>query len=109
MRSVHFIRGVLVALAVPLAASAQQLPALPALQESGASNFTIFLRGAPIGAEQIALTRNADGWTIASTGRLGAPIDVVARRIEAHYTADWKPLELSFDGTVRGRLQTAHA
>jgi pimeloyl-ACP methyl ester carboxylesterase len=109
MRSVHFIRGVVMALALPLPASAQQVLPLPPLQESGASSFTIFLRGAPIGAEQIALTRSADGWTIVSTGRLGAPIDVVARRIEAHYTADWKPLELSFDGTVRGRLQTAHA
>src|SRR6266508_2090459 len=108
MRSAHFIRGVVMALAVPLSASAQQVGPLPPLQESGATSFTIFLRGAPIGAEQIALTRSAAGWTIASTGRLGAPLDVVARRIEVRYTADWKPLELSFDGTVRGRLQTAH-
>src|SRR5205823_10822529 len=88
--------------------SAQQLIPVPPLQETGASSFTIFLRGAPIGSEQIAVTRAADGWTIVSSGRLGAPLDVVARRIEVHYTADWKPKELSFDGTVRGRLQTAH-
>ena len=109
MRSSHSIRAALLALGVgvPLVLSAQLQPPVPApLQEAGAMNFTIFLRGAPIGSEQVALTRTATGWTIISSGRLGAPIDVVARRVQVRYTPEWKPIEFTFDGTVRGQAQT---
>jgi len=104
----HFIRGALTALAmaVPLVASAQQPPVPPPLPDAGATNFTIFLRGAPIGSEQIAVSRTATGWTIASSGRLGAPIDVVARRLQVRYTQEWRPIEFTLDGTVRGQPQT---
>jgi pimeloyl-ACP methyl ester carboxylesterase len=108
MRSSHSIRAALAALgvAVPLVLSAQPPPVPAPLQEAGATNFTIFVRGAPIGTEQVALTRTATGWTIVSSGRLGAPVDVVARRVQVRYTPDWKPLEFTFDGTVRGHAQT---
>jgi pimeloyl-ACP methyl ester carboxylesterase len=104
----HFIRAALIALAVamPLIASAQQPPVPPPLPDAGATSFTIFLRGAPIGSEQIAVSRTATGWTIASSGRLGAPIDVVARRLQVRYTPDWRPIEFSLDGSVRGQPQT---
>src|SRR2546428_11722392 len=65
----------------PLAAFAQIVPAPPPLQEAGGSTYRMFVRGAPIGTEQVAVTRTADGWTIASSGRGGAPIDVVGRRV----------------------------
>ena len=55
-----------------------------------------------------ALTRGADGWTIVSSGRLGAPPDIVWRRVQVRYTAEWKPLELTVDATVRGQAQTVH-
>jgi hypothetical protein len=94
--------------AAPLAASAQVVLPAPPLPETGGSTYTIFLRGLPIGSEQIAVNRSADGWRIVSSGRIGAPLDVVARRIQARYTPDWRPLEFSFDGTVRGQQQTVH-
>jgi hypothetical protein len=113
MPSCHSIRATLavpalavLSLATPLGASAQQPAAAPLLQEPGATNFTIFLRGAPIGTEQIALTRTASGWTIVSSGRLAAPFDVVARRVQVRYTPEWKPLEFTLDGTVRGQSTT---
>ena len=93
--------------AAPLAAFAQIIP-VPPLQEAGGSTYRIFVRGAPIGAEQVAVTRTADGWTIVSSGRLGAPFDVVGRRVQVRYTPDWHPVELSFDATVRGQHQTVH-
>ena len=96
------------ALATPRGAFAQDPPAAPPLQETGATNFAIFLRGAPIGTEQVALTRSATGWTIVSSGRLSAPIDAVARRLQVRYTPDWKPLEFTLDGNVRGVAQTIH-
>ena len=94
------------ALTVPLGAAAQPPPPLPPLQAPGATTFTIFLRGAPIGTEQVAVTRGADGWNIISSGRLAAPLDVVARRVQARYTPEWRPIEFTFDGTVRGQAQT---
>src|SRR5712671_4735133 len=111
MPSSHFIRAAIAALALgaPPAAAAQLVPAPPAPRtEANATNFTIFLRGAPLGSEQVALTRIADGWMISSTGRLGAPIDAVARRLQVRYTADWRPLDFTFEGTARGQIQTIH-
>jgi pimeloyl-ACP methyl ester carboxylesterase len=109
MRSSHFIRAAVAALALgaPFAATAQLVPAPPAMQQNGTS-FTIFLRGTPLGSEQIAVTRIADGWMISSTGRLAAPLDVVARRLQVRYTGDWRPLEFTFDGTLRGQSQAIH-
>jgi pimeloyl-ACP methyl ester carboxylesterase len=95
--------------ATPLVASAQAVPpAPPPLTEAGGSTYTIFLRGLPIGSEQIAVNRSADGWRVVSAGRIGAPLDVVARRIQVRYTPDWRPIEFSFDGTVRAQPQTVH-
>ena len=110
MSSHHSIRAALaaVALALPLGASAQQPVTVPPLQEAGATNFAIFLRGAPIGTEQIAVTRTASGWTIVSSGRLAAPIDAIARRLQVRYTPDWRPLEFTLDGIIRGQTQTIH-
>src|SRR5215212_3044640 len=100
MRSSHSIRAALaaLALAVPFGALAQPVPP----PEAGTTSFTIFVRGAPIGTEQIAVTRTADGWTITSSGRLGAPLDVIGRRVQVRYTADWRPIAFLFDGTIRG-------
>jgi len=108
----HSIRAasavLLLALAPP--AAAQQLPAgaLPsnAVQPS---TFKIFVRATPVGSEDIAVARTAEGWTITSSGRLDAPLDVVARSFVIRYDPDWKPLELTLDTTVRGLSQTVHS
>ncbi|HET6955063.1 MAG TPA: alpha/beta fold hydrolase [Vicinamibacterales bacterium] len=107
MLSLHSIRAAIAAmvLALPLSAAAQQPPQL---QEAGATSFAIFLRGVPIGTEQIAVNRTSSGWTIAGTGRLGAPIDAAARRLQVRYTQDWKPLEFTLESTVRGQVQAIH-
>ena len=91
-----------------LAASAGAAAAQQRGPEASGSTLTIFMRGAPVGTEQVALTRTADGWTIASSGRLGAPIDAVARRVEVRYTPDWRAREFTFEGTVRGSTQFLH-
>src|SRR5262252_10988880 len=84
-----------------------QLP--PGVQAGATSSFMIFQRGTAIGAEQMTVIRTADGWDILSTGRIGPPLDVVARKLEARYTPDWKPLELTLDSTVRGEFQKIYA
>jgi uncharacterized protein len=104
MRSFYFIPCV----AACVAAVAGSASAQPRAPESSASSLTIFMRGTPIGTEQVSLIRSAEGWTISSVGRLGAPLDAVARKIEVRYTADWRPLEFTFDGIVRGTAQQVH-
>jgi pimeloyl-ACP methyl ester carboxylesterase len=86
------MRGAILAsvLAVSSTASAQE-------------NFTVFFRGTAIGSEQIGLARAPEGWTITSTGRVGAPLDIVTRRLEMQYDPEWKPRQLSIDGTVQGQ------
>jgi pimeloyl-ACP methyl ester carboxylesterase len=97
-----------VAAFVPAAAAAQQPAVALPLPETGASSFTVFIRGVPIGSEQATIARTAEGWTIVSSGRMGSPVDLVERRVQVRYTADWKPLELTVDATVRGQALTVH-
>jgi pimeloyl-ACP methyl ester carboxylesterase len=94
------------ALAAPLAAAPQQ--AAPEAATAAESTFVVFARARSIGSEVMAVTREGDGWVITSSGRLNAPIDVVTRRLTIRYDAQWKPLELSLDATVRGQSQTLH-
>ncbi len=103
MRSFHCICALLLTVALAAPASAQQPVASP---DSAA--FTIFVRALPVGNEQIALTRNAEGWSIVSSGRIGVPIDVIARRVEVRYTQDWRPRDMTIDATVRGTPQSIH-
>jgi len=93
---------------LPAAAAAQVPPVAPALPDAAASTFTIFVRGVPIGTEQVAIALGADGWTITSSGRTNAPVDLIARHVQVRYTRDWKPLELSIDGTLRGLPMIVH-
>ena len=66
--------------------------------------YRVFIAATPLGTEQIALTRSPEGWTITGSGQITPPVDVVTRRLQIRYDADWKPLDLSIDGTVRGQV-----
>ncbi len=88
-----------------IAAAGRAYAQQPGSAEPPTSSFTVFVRSVPIGSEQISVTRDAAGWLINSASRLGAPIDVVARRLQVRYTPDWKPLELSIDGSIKGQLE----
>ncbi|OFW27839.1 MAG: hypothetical protein A3H97_23585 [Acidobacteria bacterium RIFCSPLOWO2_02_FULL_65_29] len=59
-----------------------------------------------MGSEDITVGRSADGWTISSAGRIGPPLDLVTRQVLVRYTADWKPLELRIDASVRNQAVT---
>ena len=86
------MRSALIALALAMASNA-----------AAQDNFTVFFRGAAIGSEQIDATRSAEGWTITSAGRSGAPLDVSTRHLEMRYDGAWKPLQLAIDGTAQGQ------
>src|ERR1700682_6099058 len=104
----HSIRAIragalaLAAAAGPLMGAAQR----PTAGTVPSSNFTIFIRAVRAGSEQVSLERTAEGWTISSSGQMGAPVELVAKQVEVRYTADWKPLGLKIDGTLRGQPLT---
>ncbi len=99
----HSIRLVaLVVAALSVAASAQQP------QNSAPLKFIVFVRAVPVGSDLATVTRGVDGWTISSSGSIGAPIDLVTRNLQIRYAADWKPLELTLDATVRGQAYGLH-
>jgi pimeloyl-ACP methyl ester carboxylesterase len=102
----HCICAAVVALAGSVSiAGAQQVAALPPLPGGNTAGFAVFLGSVRVGAEQVAVTRTGTGWTILSTGRIAAPMDITARRMEVRYTADWQPVEFTIDATVRGQVQ----
>jgi uncharacterized protein len=94
----HSIRAAVLVAATASVAAAQTPPS-----PTGTSNFAVFLRGVQIGTEEVSVVRGADGWTIASNGRIGAPIDLLIRNLQIRYDADWKARELTLDATLRGQ------
>lgn len=71
---------------------------------SAQDSYHVFVAGSPLGTEQMALTRDPEGWTITSAGQITPPVDVVTRRLQIRYDPDWKPIDLSIDATVRGQV-----
>ena len=104
MRFAHSIRAGLLALAI----AGTLLHAAPRAQAPVSSTFTVFLRSAAVGSEQVAVERTDSGWTISGSGRLGPPVDLIARAVEARYDSEWKPLELTVDATLRGQSTLVH-
>ena len=74
----------------------------PPTQEPGTS-FLVFFRSQPIGREEVAVVRQADGWIVRGSSRLGPPIDITSRTAEVIYDTQWRPKSLLVDGTVRGQ------
>jgi alpha-beta hydrolase superfamily lysophospholipase len=96
-------RAACAVLTVLLAAFAGSLGAqqpAPATPAPGEATFVVFVNGRAIGREQVNLARTPSGWTITSTGSLGAPINLVNKRFELTYAPDWQPIELKIDATI---------
>jgi pimeloyl-ACP methyl ester carboxylesterase len=75
---------------------------------SSTSTFLVFFRSTPVGNEEVAVEKSANGWSITSSGRVGAPFDLINRGLRARYDPDWKPVELTLDATLRGQAATVH-
>jgi uncharacterized protein len=94
MRRLYCTCAVLICLAAP--AAAQQAPA-PARQPTG---YRVFVRGIPVGREDVTVEQNAGGMTITSQGRLDAPLNVAIKRAEMKYRADGSPELFTFEGNT---------
>jgi pimeloyl-ACP methyl ester carboxylesterase len=97
------VQGLIVVsvLAGALAAQAPT-PAPPPLKDPAAANYVVFLGSRAVGREEAAVIRQADGWVVRGTSRIGAPVDVVSRQAEIRYDANWRPISMILEGTVRG-------
>ena len=65
----------------------------------------VFLRGSPIGREDITVRTENGDLVISGSGRLSPPLDLVTKRAEVRYAADWTPKSMEFEGVVRLREQ----
>ncbi len=103
MRSLHCTVALLTFALLAGPARAQTAPAGQAV------SFTVFLQGVAVGAEQVTVTRTPQGITISGDERIGPPIRLETRRAEIRYTADWRPLECTIEGSSRDELVMVRA
>ncbi|HEY3382820.1 MAG TPA: alpha/beta fold hydrolase [Vicinamibacterales bacterium] len=85
--------------------SAAQSPTAAAPQSA---EFAIFLKGVPIGTDQVTVTRTADGVSITGSERLGAPVNMTIRKAEIRYDGSGHPLECRIEGSLREQLLIIH-
>lgn len=69
---------------------------------SGPTGYTIFVRGTPIGREEVRVVADASGTTVTSEGRISAPADLVIRRAEFKYGPDWMPQSFTLEANANG-------
>lgn len=63
----------------------------------------MFLAGRPVGREEVAVSRQAEGWTVRGSSSLGPPVTTAVKQIAVRYDANWRPLGLELEATVQGR------
>ena len=74
-----------------------------AVLEPGDASFNVFLRGTPVGTEEVSVSSSNDGWIIRSKGSFTPPIDLVILRKEIRYDREWNALGFELDGTSAGQ------
>jgi pimeloyl-ACP methyl ester carboxylesterase len=87
-----------------LAQGTTATPAAPA-----AVGYTIFLRGVPIGHQDVTVRSDAQGLVISGQGQIAEPIDVITRRAELKYRPDQTAESLTVEARIGGmdiKLQT---
>ena len=87
------------------------LAVLPASSQTPAGtvatrNYTVFLRGTPVGRESLTVRSDPSGLTISSQSNLGAPLNVVMRKGEVTYRPDLTPASLTLEATINQKEVT---
>jgi pimeloyl-ACP methyl ester carboxylesterase len=97
VRGFHFTWTLLLFLALP--AFAQQPAPVPAAAPA-AVGYTVFLRGTPIGHQELAVRSDAQGLVISGQGQIAAPLNVITRRVELRYRPNLDPQSLAVEARV---------
>lgn len=105
MRPLHCIWA-LALIVAPLgwSAHAQGVPAESQASQSApeTAGYVVFLRGSPIGRENVTIQTDDDGVTIVSEGRISAVAAPVTQRADFRYATDWTPVSFELEGTIDG-------
>ena len=84
----------------------------PADAGVGEALFNIFVRSTPAGFERVRVVRTGDGWLLQASGQMTAPVPVDTRVFEAAYDTQWRPRQLTLEGSQGGipfRLESTFA
>lgn len=92
MRVFYCIWAALLALAAPAAAA-------QAAQAQSPTGYMIFVRGVPVGREEVTIRSDENGTTITGSSRLAPPVDLVLDRGQVVYHQDGTPASLTVRGT----------
>ena len=96
MRGLHFTLTALLLLAIPAAAQqSQPAPAAPA-----SVGYTVFVRGTPMGHQDVTVRSDAQGLVISGQGQIAAPINIITRRAELRYRPDLTAQSLALQARV---------
>jgi len=88
-------------LALPAASGFAQVRA-QAATPAPAVGYTIFLRGTPIGHQEVTVRSDAQGLVISGQGQIAQPIDVITRRAELKYRPDQTAESMTLDARIGG-------
>jgi alpha-beta hydrolase superfamily lysophospholipase len=94
MRVLYCIWAGLLALAVAAPPASAQAP-----ESQGPTGYMIFVRGVPVGREEVTVRSTGNGTAITGSSRLAPPVDLVLERGEVVYHQDGSPASLSVQGT----------
>ena len=80
---------------------------------AGEALFNIFVGSTPAGFERVRVIRTADdGWLLLASGQMTTPVPMDTRTFEAAYDAEWRPRQLTIEGSQGGipfRLESTFA
>jgi pimeloyl-ACP methyl ester carboxylesterase len=102
MRAFHCTWTLILLLALPGTAQQTQQPQPAATGTQNTVGYTVFLRGTPVGHQDVSVRSDAQGLTITGRGQIAAPIDIVTRRAEVTYRPDLSPASLVIDTRIGG-------
>lgn len=97
------LTGVVLAVLLSASGAAGQTALPPPPSQDAGTAFLVFFRSQPIGREEVTVIRQADGWIVRGSSRLGPPIDITSRTAEVIYDPQWRPRSMLIDGVVRGQ------
>src|SRR5436309_12139803 len=96
MRAFHCTWALLLLLVLPAAAQQPQ----PAAAPPNAIGYTVFLRGTPLGHQDITIRATPDGLVVTGQGQIAYPIDLTTRSAEIRYRGDQTPEALTVDAVA---------
>jgi uncharacterized protein len=80
-------------------------PPRPSQSVAGPAGQTlaVFVAGRRVGREEVAVTRQADGWTVRGSSSIGAPLGTQIQQAEIRYDGSWRPISLNLEGSIQGK------